>query len=111
MVLAMPAGWMVFALLLPVAGVGAKAGWTVATDGLAERRERILGRRLLRISAVESENLFCDERHWRVWGRTPPHTRQQCHSRSLHAPRKSREAGPWAREVRRCGLGDIAFSL
>jgi len=42
-VLAMPAGWMIFALLLPVAGVGAKAGWTVATDGLAERRERILG--------------------------------------------------------------------
>jgi hypothetical protein len=42
-VLAMPAGWMIFALLLPVAGVGAKAGWAVATDGLAERRERILG--------------------------------------------------------------------
>jgi hypothetical protein len=42
-VLAMPAGWMIFALLVPVAGVGAKAGWTAATDGLAERRERILG--------------------------------------------------------------------
>ena len=42
-VLAMPAGWMIFALLVPVAGVGAKAGWAVATDGLAERRERILG--------------------------------------------------------------------
>jgi hypothetical protein len=42
-VLAMPAGWMIFALLVPVAGAGARAGWTVATDGLAERRERILG--------------------------------------------------------------------
>ena len=42
-VLAIPAGWMIFALLVPVAGVGAKAGWTVAADGLAERRERILG--------------------------------------------------------------------
>jgi AcrR family transcriptional regulator len=42
-VLALPAGWMIFALLLPVAGVGAKAGWTVATDGLVEWRERILG--------------------------------------------------------------------
>jgi hypothetical protein len=30
--LAVPAGWMIFALLVPVAGVGAKAGWTVATD-------------------------------------------------------------------------------
>jgi hypothetical protein len=43
LVLAMPAGWMIFALLVPVAAVGAKAGWTAATDGLAERRERILG--------------------------------------------------------------------
>ena len=43
MVLAMPAGWMIFALLVPLAAVGAKAGWTAATDGLAERRERILG--------------------------------------------------------------------
>jgi hypothetical protein len=42
-VLAMPAGWMIFALLVPLAAVGAKAGWTAATDGLAERRERILG--------------------------------------------------------------------
>ncbi len=42
-VLAIPAGWMIFALLVPVAAVGAKAGWTAVTDGLAERRERILG--------------------------------------------------------------------
>jgi hypothetical protein len=42
-VLAMPAGWMIFALLVPVAGVGAKAGWALTTDGLADRRDRILG--------------------------------------------------------------------
>jgi hypothetical protein len=42
-VLGMPAGWMIFALLVPVAAVGAKAGWGAASDELAERRERILG--------------------------------------------------------------------
>jgi hypothetical protein len=42
-VLAVPAGWMIFALLVPAAGVGAKAGWAVATDALADPRERILG--------------------------------------------------------------------
>jgi hypothetical protein len=42
-VLAAPAGWMIFALLVPAAGVGAKAGWAVATDALADPRERILG--------------------------------------------------------------------
>jgi len=34
---------MIFALLIPVAAAGAKAGWALTTDGLAERRERILG--------------------------------------------------------------------
>lgn len=42
-VLALPAGWMIFALLVPAAWVGAKAGWAVATDALAEPRERVLG--------------------------------------------------------------------
>jgi hypothetical protein len=42
-VLAVPAGWMIFALLVPAAVVGAKAGWAVAADPLADRRERVLG--------------------------------------------------------------------
>ena len=46
-VLATPAGWMVFAFLLPVAAHGAKAGWTTASDGTAHPRERILGGSIL----------------------------------------------------------------
>jgi hypothetical protein len=42
-VLALPAGWMIFALLVPVAAVGARAGWGAAADPLADLRERILG--------------------------------------------------------------------
>jgi hypothetical protein len=42
-VLGVPAGWMVFALLVPVAVVGAKAGWAVAADPAGDRRERVLG--------------------------------------------------------------------
>jgi len=42
-VLATPAGWMIFALLLPVAVQGAKAGWATAADAMAHPRERILG--------------------------------------------------------------------
>jgi hypothetical protein len=34
-VLSIPAGWMVFALLVPAAAVGVRAGWHVATDPLA----------------------------------------------------------------------------
>jgi hypothetical protein len=41
--LAVPAGWMIFALLLPAAVHGAKAGWRVAADGAAERWERAIG--------------------------------------------------------------------
>jgi hypothetical protein len=42
-VLSAPAGWMVFALLLPAAVHGAKAGWRVAADGAAEGWERAVG--------------------------------------------------------------------
>jgi hypothetical protein len=41
--LAVPAGWMTFALLIPAAVYGAKVGWGVAGDAMAERRERALG--------------------------------------------------------------------
>jgi hypothetical protein len=34
---------MIFALLLPAAAQGAKAGWTVAGDPAAQRRERTVG--------------------------------------------------------------------
>jgi hypothetical protein len=43
LVLAVPAGWMTFALLIPAAVYGAKVGWGVAGDAMAERRERALG--------------------------------------------------------------------
>jgi hypothetical protein len=42
-VLALPAGWMIFALLLPAAVYGARVGWGLAADRSAERRERIVG--------------------------------------------------------------------
>jgi hypothetical protein len=42
-VLSVPAGWMVFALLLPAAAYGFKIGRDLATDVSGERRERILG--------------------------------------------------------------------
>jgi hypothetical protein len=42
-VLALPAGWMIFALLVPAAVYGARVGWELAADRLAERRERIVG--------------------------------------------------------------------
>jgi hypothetical protein len=42
-VLAIPAGWMIFALLLPAAAYGARVGWGLAVDGSGERRERIVG--------------------------------------------------------------------
>ena len=43
MVLALPAGWIIFALLLPAAAYGARVGWGLAADRSAERRERIVG--------------------------------------------------------------------
>jgi hypothetical protein len=42
-VLAAPAGWMIFALLLPAAGYGAKVGWGMAADGTTQRRDKIVG--------------------------------------------------------------------
>ena len=41
--LSVPAGWMVFALLMPAAVYGARVGWGVAVDSMAEARERALG--------------------------------------------------------------------
>ncbi len=41
-VLAVPAGWMMFALLLPSAAYGARVGWLTASE-TAERREKIIG--------------------------------------------------------------------
>jgi hypothetical protein len=41
-VLAAPAGWMVFALLLPAAVYGARVGWLTASE-TTERREKIIG--------------------------------------------------------------------
>jgi hypothetical protein len=40
---AVPAGWMVFALLVPLSVMGARAGWMTAADTAAERGARILG--------------------------------------------------------------------
>jgi hypothetical protein len=40
---ALPAGWMVFLLLVPLAGAGARTGWMTAADPAAERGARILG--------------------------------------------------------------------
>jgi hypothetical protein len=42
-VLSVPAGWMIFALLVPVAVYGAKVGWSLAMDAMAEKREKALG--------------------------------------------------------------------
>jgi hypothetical protein len=42
-VLSVPAGWMIFALLMPAAVYGAKVGWSWASDPQAQRRERSLG--------------------------------------------------------------------
>jgi hypothetical protein len=42
-VFAVPAGWMVFALLLPAAVAGARTGWAIGADAMLARRERILG--------------------------------------------------------------------
>ena len=39
--LSVPAGWMIFALLVPVAVYGARVGWALARDAMAGRREKI----------------------------------------------------------------------
>jgi hypothetical protein len=41
--LTVPAGWMIFALLLPVAAYGAHYGWTLGRDALSSWHERTLG--------------------------------------------------------------------
>jgi hypothetical protein len=42
-VLALPAGWMIFAFLLPPAAYGAKLGWELAGDPTGERRDKLVG--------------------------------------------------------------------
>ena len=42
-VLGVPAGWMIFALLEPAAVYGAKVGWGVAGDAMADTREKVVG--------------------------------------------------------------------
>ncbi len=42
-VLSVPAGWMIFALLMPAAAVGVRAGWDMAADPLADRRDKAVG--------------------------------------------------------------------
>jgi hypothetical protein len=42
-VLSIPAGWMLFAFLLPAAAAGAKAGCNVARDPLGDWREKAVG--------------------------------------------------------------------
>ena len=51
-VLSMPAGWMLFVLLLPVAVVGAWRGWKAATDTFADRRRRLAGGALIALCAT-----------------------------------------------------------
>jgi hypothetical protein len=51
-VLSLPAGWMVFALLMPAAVYGAKVGWVMAADALSDWRERALGGCLLALCVV-----------------------------------------------------------
>jgi hypothetical protein len=43
MVLALPAGWMVLALLVPAAAHGVRVGWGMATDGTAEAGQKVAG--------------------------------------------------------------------
>jgi hypothetical protein len=52
-VLAAPAGWMVFALLLPAAVYAARAGWVTASE-TTEPREKIIGRGIVAACAFAS---------------------------------------------------------
>jgi hypothetical protein len=49
-VLAVPAGWMIFALLLPAAGHGVKAGWELARDPLSALSDKAVGWLLIALS-------------------------------------------------------------
>ena len=51
-VLSVPAGWMVFALLVPSALYGMKVGWAAASDAMAERRDRAVGLCIVGICVV-----------------------------------------------------------
>jgi hypothetical protein len=42
-VLSVPAGWMIFAFLLPAAAYGVRAGWRVIADPMAEPRDKAFG--------------------------------------------------------------------
>jgi len=53
-VLSAPAGWMVFALLLPVAAPSAAFGWRLAADPLGEWHERAGGWCILMCCALGS---------------------------------------------------------
>jgi len=52
MVLSVPAGWMIFALLVPVAVYGARAGWAIARDAVANMSDKAVGWSLVVISVV-----------------------------------------------------------
>jgi hypothetical protein len=53
-VLSLPAGWMLFALLLPAAMYGARQGWRLADDAVADRSDRVLGWALLVVCVMGS---------------------------------------------------------
>ncbi len=51
-VLSLPAGWMMFALLLPAAMYGAKQGWRLAGDAAAELGDKVVGWALLLVCVM-----------------------------------------------------------
>jgi hypothetical protein len=51
-VLAVPAGWMIFALLLPAAGYGVKVGWELARDPLSAVSDKAIGWLLIALSVA-----------------------------------------------------------
>lgn len=52
--LSIPAGWMIFALLLPAAGYGARQGWRLAGDAVADWSDKVLGWTLLVVCMMGS---------------------------------------------------------
>ncbi len=53
-VLSLPAGWMMFALLLPAAIYGATQGWRLAGDAVGDRSDKVLGWALLIVCVMGS---------------------------------------------------------
>jgi hypothetical protein len=53
-VLSLPAGWMIFALLLPAAGYGARQGLRLAGDAVADWSDKVLGWTLLLVCVMGS---------------------------------------------------------